>query len=107
MTDLNSYDQGDLVRLTCETKSFDVNGVSISSDPTELTLKLVDPDGVLKYTYTWLADNQIHKASLGIFFWDQTMTTADEPGTWVYRWQATGAIIGAEEGKFFLRKASA
>ena len=39
--------------------------------------------------------------STGIYHYDLTV---DQPGRWIYRWEATGALVGAEEGQLFVRR---
>lgn len=55
------------------------------SDPTTIQLTVEDPAGnATDYTY---GGAQVQKESLGVFYYDLTVTLA---GRWLYRWLSTG-----------------
>ena len=75
------------VRLSCNVK--DPDGVLVAPDV--MTLSVKDPAGVTTpYTGGALAN-----PSTGAYQYDLIL---DQSGTWVYRWEATGANAGADEG---------
>ena len=90
---MNSYDVGDLVRLTA---TF-TNSAGVVTDPTAVTclLKLRYVIGSTATTYTYPAN--ITKDSTGVFHVDVTPTTE---GIWDYRWVGTGTVQAAVEGAF-------
>jgi hypothetical protein len=88
---VNSYDRGDQVRLSLTTQ---VGGAA--TDPTLLKLLIKDPAGALT-TLTYGVDVLIVKDSVGHYRYDLTLP---QSGVWAYRWEATGAVVGAEERTF-------
>ena len=87
------YDVGDGVRTT---SLFKVSGVL--TDPTTVTIKIKSPDGTIT-TKTW-AGGDIVRTSLGVFTHTFTVTAA---GSWWYRWEGAGAVIGAAERRLQVR----
>lgn len=81
----NTYDKGQAVRCEC---TFDVDGTLI--DPTSVTAKVKAPDGT-ETTPT------VTNPSTGVY---RAEVTADQSGTWYYRFESTGGV-SAEE-RFFL-----
>lgn len=70
------------------------------ADPTTVTLKFRDPNGVeTAFTY---AGGDIIKDSTGVYHYDFTPAVAGKP--WRYRWVATGAIVAADEQQFEVLK---
>lgn len=66
------------------------------ADPTTVTLH-VRPGPVAAWeTYT-LADAEVTRESLGVFFRDLTL---DTPGMWAWRWESTGNPTTADQGVF-------
>lgn len=97
----NEYDVGDRPRLSCSTK--DENGVP--TDPTDLTIKYLVAGGTV-VTKTYGIDSEVVKDSTGEFHMDLTLTS-DMNGKLVkYRWTATGAVIGADENEFRVRRSA-
>ena len=90
----NTYDVGDLVRVT---GAWTVGGVA--TDPTTVALKVRDPSGTVD-TYTY-ALSQVTKSSTGIYYKDLSI---DEAGVWRYQWAGTGACVGLEEEWFEVRE---
>jgi hypothetical protein len=90
----NTYDIGDVVRLT---GTFSVSGTN--TDPTTVTLRVMDPTGN-KDVYTY-ALAQVTKSATGIFYKDVTL---DESGHWWYRYEGTGAAAAVLEEWFEVRE---
>jgi hypothetical protein len=93
---LNTYDIGDLVRLSVD---FTVSGVY--TDPTAVTLKLRSPAGVeTTSTYNGVAQvPPITRSSAGRFYADFAPTAE---GVWEYRYAGTGLVQAAERAEFFV-----
>lgn len=92
MTEPNSYDLGDLVRISGVFK--DAAGEAI--DPTSVSFRLRDPAGTVT-TYVYGVAAELVKDSTGNYHID---VGASASGTWRYRWQSTGTGQAAEEGAF-------
>jgi hypothetical protein len=93
----NTYDIGDLVRVT---GTFTVSGTA--TDPTTITLKVLPPgSAVLTYTY---ALSEVTKSATGVYYKDIPITSS---GTWYYRWISTGTVVSAGEEYFHVRVAQA
>lgn len=93
---MNSYDQGDRVRLTATFRSY---GVAV--DPSALTFRIVGPS--TDTTYTYPTDAQLVKDSVGNYHVDFTIpaTGKTAAGRYAYRFTGTGANNpGAAEGVF-------
>ena len=88
-----SYDKGDSVR--CQ-GTFTLSGVDV--DPTTVTVKLQDPSGN-EEVFVYGTDPEIVRAAAGVYTIDVTL---DEHGIWFYRWEATGNLIAAHEGNFYV-----
>ncbi len=87
----NIYDVGDEARVSVDFT--DIAGSA--ADPTTVTLKVKKPSGAMViYTY---ADDEVTKSSTGNYYKDIPL---DESGIWLYRWEGTGAVTAAGEGKF-------
>lgn len=87
---MTSYVIGDLVRLKVTWR--DAAGALV--DPTTITCRVKNPAGtVTVYTY---ALGQVVRESIGVYHYD--VDTSALNGTWSYRWEGTGAAVGAEEG---------
>jgi len=89
----NTYDTGDVVRFSAE---FTSDGVL--TDPTEVTLKIKQPNGTIS-TYTYGAA-EITRVSTGNYYKDVEMT---QTGQLWYRFSGTGALISAEESYLIIR----
>lgn len=94
MANPNTYDKGDVVRLT---GTFTVDGVA--TDPTTVTLKVQEPDGT-ETTYTY-ALATVTKVSTGVYRKDITI---DESGYWYYRWEGTGTVATSGEAVLLTRE---
>jgi hypothetical protein len=93
---LNVYDVGDSVRLSIAI----VNSAGVATDPTALSLTVKPATGTAA-TYTY-ALAEITKDSTGNYHKDITVTSHDG-GTWYYKFTATGAAIGMQQGSFGVR----
>ena len=90
----NTYDKGDLVRIHAT-----FTASSVVADPTTVTLKVKDPDGVIT-TYTY-GGGTVTKSSTGVYYKDVSVSN---DGMWYYRIEGTGAVQSAGEGSFRVRK---
>lgn len=68
------------------------------TDPTTVTLKVLDPAGTTT-TYTY-AGATVTKDSLGVY--SKTLDLTLE-GRYQYSWEAGGAVVAAERGEFWVR----
>ena len=93
----NTYDIGDLVRVT---GTFTV--ADVATDPTTVTLRVLAPGGTVT-AYT-LALSEVTKSGTGVYYKDITITAA---GIWYYRWLGTGTVVSAGESEFYVRTAQA
>lgn len=62
------------------------------ADPTTVTLKVRDPDGVTD-TYTY-SGASITRDALGKF---SKQVTLDQAGVWAYHWKGTGTVVITDE----------
>jgi hypothetical protein len=95
---MGAYLEGQIVHITA---AF-TDSAGTAYDPTVVKFKFETPAGV-DTTYTYLADIQIVRSSVGHYYIDLDVTAA---GFYKYRWYSTGTGKTAEEGAFEL-KASA
>jgi len=91
----NSYDKGDLVRISA---AF-TNSAGTAIDPTAVLCKFTDPSGNTT-TYTYNTDAELVKDSTGNYHVD---IDADEAGLWYYRFYATGTGQSAAEDNFHVK----
>ena len=96
MSEYQSYDVGDSVRVI---GTF-TNAGGTLADPTDVTL-ILRPGTAGTEAYT-LAQGSITRAGTGSYYRD-LLPIPGTPGFWVYRWEATGAVIAAAESTFFVR----
>lgn len=96
---MKTYDVGDLVTLAVELK----NSAGAVVDPTTLTLTVKPALGTAT-TYTY-ALGEITKDSTGNYHMDYTVASGSG-GMIYYKWTATGAAIGVEQGSFAVRSDS-
>lgn len=87
----NTYDKGDLVRLTGTFT--DTSTPPVNTDPTAVVLRVRNPAGVTS-TPTPTRD------SAGVYHYDLSLDTV---GEWAYRWEGTGAVTTAEEATLYVR----
>ena len=88
---VNEYDKGDFARITV---TFTVSGVA--TDPTTVTFKMREPDGVITtWTTVPAVGSIVDDAGAGVFHVDWPV---DQTGTHHYRWEGTGAAAAAGEG---------
>jgi len=92
---INSYDTGDLVRIT----GLLASAAGVLTDPTTLVATVTDPSGITT-TYTYGSSAFPIRVSAGTYYVDITPT---EPGHWAYRFQSTGTGQAADEGRFWVR----
>lgn len=87
------YDPGTEVRLSV---LFEREGAA--ADPTAVSCKVRAPSGAVT-TYSYPAT--VTRSALGRYYLDITPTV---PGTWHYKWIATGAVAVQAEGSFRVRE---
>ena len=91
---VNTYDQGDVVRLDAIFKV----GTTLT-DPTTVTLKVKDPAGNTT-SHVGVAGG-LSNPSVGLWRRDEPVTVQ---GEYWYRWEGTGAAQADEEGRFYVRE---
>ena len=89
----NSYDQGDLVRVS--STFTDENGSP--ADPAAVFCEVRDPSENVS-TYEYGQDAALVRDDTGDYHLD---IDADEAGWWHYRWYSTGNGQAAEEDRFW------
>lgn len=97
----NEYDVGDRPRIYCSTK----DAGNVPTDPTALTLKYKVGGGDV-VTKSWPTPAEITKDSTGEFYFDLDITSDMNGALVQYRWNATGAVIGAAEGSFKVKQSA-
>ncbi len=93
---MNSYDVGDQVRITVDIA--DADGRAI--DPTALTFSYRDPANVVT-ELTYGEDEAVSRKGLGSYYVD---LVANRAGIWPYRWECSGTVTAAVEGRFTVRR---
>jgi hypothetical protein len=93
---MNSYDVGDLVRVTA---TF-TNAAGTVADPAAVTARYRSPSGTTT-TLTYGVDAELVKESTGVYHVD---ISASESGTWSYRFASTGSGQAANEESFFVER---
>lgn len=93
---VNSYDLGDLVRVTA---AF-TNTAGTAIDPAAVFFQAKDPNGTLT-EYTYGTDVELVRDSLGNYHADVAAAAA---GTWHYRFYSTGSGQAAETGSFTVER---
>jgi hypothetical protein len=83
------FDIGDGVRVTGT--FIGLNG--LTADPTNVVFRLRDPLGVV-------TTPNVIRLSAGSYYSDFVVNSR---GTWTYRWEGTGTVIAAEEGRLAVR----
>lgn len=86
----NKYYLHQGVTVSC---AFAVKGVA--TDPTTVTLRIIDPAGA-EFVYTY-ALSQITKDSTGKY---SKIISSDLEGTWFYEWVGTGACIAGSQNYY-------
>lgn len=92
-----AYLQGQLIRLFA---SFSLDGAL--TDPTTVTVKYKTPTGT-STTLVYPTDFAVVKDGVGNYHLDLNLNAG---GTWYFRWEATGTIIGAAQETFTVAAAS-
>lgn len=93
------YDIGDRRKLSCTIR----NEAGALADPSELSFIMLEPNSedneVTEYEYG--TDIELVRASAGVYYvlWDCTVSGAHN-----WRYEATGTISAAEEGRFWVRR---
>lgn len=88
---MNNYETGNLVTITA---TF-TNLSGAPADPSTVTLKVQDPEGVeTVYTY---ALGEITRTGVGAY---SIAVAVAKAGFWTYRWEGTGTVYAAQEARF-------
>jgi hypothetical protein len=98
---LSTYNIGQRIRLTGTFKTVSTRALT---DPTTVTLTLRSPEG--EETALTYADEEIEKASTGIYYYDMTVPTTSVTGTarkWFYHFAGTGDCVATGETSFAVR----
>jgi hypothetical protein len=90
----NTYDKGDMIRLSSQ---FTIS--SVLTDPTAITLLIIDPDRSTG-TYTYVA-GQVQKSATGSYYMDISL---DLVGRWDYRFIGTGTVQATADSLFLVRR---
>jgi hypothetical protein len=82
------YTIGEQVRIRAECKV-----ATVFTDPTTLTFKYKPPTGAI-VSKVYGVDTEVVRDSTGNFHIDLTLS---QEGSYSMRWEATGAVVGADE----------
>jgi hypothetical protein len=96
MTDPNVYDVGDRVRLSCQFRA--LNGAP--ADPSTVTVKHRAGAGPVT-PLVYGTDGEVVRTGPGAYYVD---IDVDAPGDWFYRFEGTGDVVAAAEGRFDVRE---
>jgi hypothetical protein len=97
-TVINMYDLGQRVRCS----AIFATTAGVSTDPSVVFFRVMKPDkSVLNYQYPEPGVTIIVKDDTGDYHAD---VDADQEGDWYYRWEGIGAIVGAGENHFGVRR---
>jgi hypothetical protein len=91
---INTYDKGDLVRLS---SSFKSGGEYV--DPTTVKFYIKDPSAKIT-TYEYGVGTDINKGSTGNYYIELVPSLV---GIYYYKWESTGVGQSVEEGRFVVR----
>ena len=91
---VNTYDVGDLVRVTCTYTDAD----GTAQDPASVYLVYTSPTGTTT-TLQYGVDAELVKSATGVYYAD---INANDDQTWKYRCYSTGTGQAAGEGTFFV-----
>lgn len=91
------FDIGDTVRLKVDFTVIDEEtGQKVLTDPTTVVCKVYSPTGVTTTpSYVRLSQGKFKVEFI-----------VNQPGTWYFRWEGTGAVQATEPGEFYVRKAA-
>lgn len=92
---MSIFDSGDSVRLSA---IFTDSG-SVTGDPVTVQFFWRNPAGVTG-SAQYGTGTAIVRQATGIYYYD---TALGAPGTFWYRWQSTGSLVGSEEQSFTIR----
>lgn len=88
----NSYLIGNAVRVSC---AF-TDAAGIASDPADVVLLVREPGAVSNAIHA-VAEGFLKKVAPGRYTAD---IAADKAGEWLYRFEGTGGLTAAEDGRF-------
>lgn len=70
-------------------------------DPDTITLKLIPPGETVPTSYVFGTDPEIKRLSRGVYVGDVTLNVI---GSWRWRWEVTGELDGATEGRVLVKR---
>ena len=94
-----AYDIGDTRHLQATFKNIS----SVNTDPTTVTFKMREPDGVIT-TYVFNTDSQLVKSAAGVFHVDWPIA---KQGRHAWSMAGTGAVAQKEQGEFYAKRSNA
>ena len=89
------YDIGDAATVSA---AFSVD--EVPTDPTTVTVKILDPGGITT-TYVYDTDAEVIKDSAGNY---HMVVSFNQSGFWYHRWEGTGACEAAGEASLNVQK---
>lgn len=92
------FDVGDVAKLRAEFYGVQDNGSSVLMNPTAVSVWLRSPSGT-ETEYTSGIDNP----TTGVYTFETDAFTLAGVGVWRYRFEGTGVVTAAEEGRFTVR----
>lgn len=95
---MNAYDVGDQVRLSVLFS----DAAAVATDPTVISVLIGSPVGTVTIL-SYSDDLAVSREGDGAYYVD---IVVDRPGTWSYRWQASGTVTAAAEGRFIVRRSA-
>ena len=95
---MNTYDAGDQVRISVAI----ADDEGRATDPTVLSFLYLDPTGALT-TLTYGEDEAVGREDAGGYYVD---LVPNRPGIWSYRWECSGTVTAAVEGRFTVRRSA-
>ena len=99
MTAYNTYDIGDVVRISA---GF-TNASAAAADPTAVTVSYRNPSTGAVSELNYGVDAEVIKDSTGNYHMD--ITTANH-GIYYYKWEGSGAVVATVEGFFEVRESN-
>lgn len=87
---------GEVTRLRLEI----LDAEDLPADPSTLRLKVKTPGGVVS-VYSWPFAPELVRTAVGVFYADVPLL---EPGTYAFRFESDGPLMGASERLLSVRK---
>ena len=97
MTGYNTYDIGDLVRVSAVFK----NASGEAADPTTVRVQYKNSAAGVLVSMLYGTDSEVIKCATGEYYLD---IEVDQAGMWHYKWVGGGVVTAVEEGFFRVRE---